>query len=121
MQHQREAGSANEKHCFYLGSAGSVASLIVPDEYVFWFMNFFSGAWTSLTLIVLSRIVYELTKSVKASLLAVLTFGLSHMVWYSSTMSEVYTMSLFFIALETFIFIKFIKTSENGYLIPLAF
>jgi hypothetical protein len=43
------------------------------------------------------------------------------MVWYSSTMSEVYTMSLFFIALETFIFIKFIKTSENGYLIPLAF
>jgi glycosyltransferase involved in cell wall biosynthesis len=107
-------------HPLYI-MVGSVASLIVPEQYVFWFMNFFSGVWTSLTLIVLSRIVYELTKSVKASLLAVLTFGLSHMVWYSSTMSEVYTMSLFFIALETFIFIKFIKTSENGYLIPLAF
>jgi hypothetical protein len=107
-------------HPLYIMS-GSILSQFIPEQFLFWFLNFFSGLWMSLALGVSYKLVYELTNSVKASCLAVLTLGLSHIAWFSSTMSEVYTMSLFFISVETLCLLKFLKTRERGYLIPLAF
>ena len=101
--------------------AGNVFSRFLPENVLLWGLNFFSGIWMALALAVLRKTVYEATDSAKAALLAVLTLGFSHMAWFSSTMSETYTMSLFFIALETLSLVKFLKTGNWGYVVPLAF
>lgn len=47
-------------------------------------------------------------------------FGLSHCAWWMSCVAEVYTMSLTFIALETYCLLRFWDDRRDWWLVPLA-
>ena len=48
-------------------------------------------------------------------------FGLAHCVWWMSCVAEVYTMSLVFIAAETFCLMRFCEKRSGAWLVALAF
>lgn len=61
--------------------------------------------------------LFLLTRSVALSFL----FGLSHMLWWLSCITEVQTMNLAFIVLETILIFKFLDTDKPTWLIIAAF
>ncbi len=74
--------------------------------------NIMSALWMALTLRVFFRVAYALSKSVTAAALATLTFGFAHMTWWLSTITEIYTMSLFFIACEIDYTVRVLRDKE---------
>ncbi len=62
-------------------------------------LNLMSALWMALTIRIFLRIAGDYVGT-KYALLAALTLAMSHMTWWLSTISESYTMALFFIASE---------------------
>lgn len=80
-------------HPAYIAAAELFASLF-PETLVFFALNLFSGIGMVLALLLLARVLASLGVRTSAILGATLTLGLAHMVWWMSTIAEVYTWSL---------------------------
>lgn len=93
---------------WFCGILGKYCSIDLPLA-----ANLMSGFWMALTLHVFYRTAQFLTGSVKAAILATLTLGFSHVVWWLSTIAEVYTMSLFFIACEIGLMVRILRGGEG--------
>ena len=65
-------------------------------------LNLASAFWMALALGFVYRAALRLSGSRTAATLATIGLGLSHMAWWLSTVAEVYTLSLFFLAGEAF-------------------
>lgn len=76
--------------------------------------NLCSAFWMGLALCVFQRIAFMLTKSSGASILATLTLGGAHMVWWLSTITEIYTLTTFILACETWCAISALQSKIPG-------
>ena len=100
---------------------GSAFSSLFAGTARFWAMNAMSGLFMALAVGGTFCCVKTLTHSMTASLLAALTLGCSHMIWWLSTLAEVYTLSLFFITAETYCLIKTLRSPHLRGFLLLAF
>lgn len=78
-------------------------------------VNLCSALWMGLALCVFQRIVFSLTRSDFASILATLTFGGAHMVWWLATITEIYPLSLFLLACETLCAVSVLQSKKLGW------
>lgn len=76
--------------------------------------NLCSAFWMGLTLCIFQRIAFMLTRSSWAAILATLTLGGAHMVWWLSTITEIYTLSLFILSCETWCVISSLQSKDPG-------
>ena len=88
-------------HPLFVWTTGFIARLL-PQSARIWLMNAICGVWGALAVGMAYLCARRLARSVPAAVLAALTLGCSHMLWWLSTMSEVYTLSVFLLACETY-------------------
>lgn len=77
-------------------------------------LNLASAFWMALALGFAYRAALRLSRSRSAATLATLALGLSHMAWWLSTVAEVYTLSLFFLAGEVFFVLDAMESGRKG-------
>ena len=77
-------------------------SCLFPASCRFYAINLFSGLGMAFALTFLARLLTLLRLKTSTVILTVLTLGFSHMAWWLSTISEVYTWSLAFLMAELF-------------------
>ncbi len=90
---------------------------ILPKDLWFWGLNVMSGFFASLALFFLGRSARLLGASSQGVLYAVVTLGFSHVLWTMSTLAEVYTLSLFFLSLEVYAGLRFLKGKETRWFV----
>ena len=117
--YQWTLGIARE-HPLYIAGARIWSSLF-PDRLQVWSINLFSGLGMTLALIALAGVLSRLTRSIPATLLALLTLGFSHMVWWMSCMAEVYTWSIAFLLSSLYILYRFLESRSAYFLLLLFF
>jgi hypothetical protein len=100
-------------HPAYIAGAELFTGLF-PSSCRFYALNLFSGLGMTLALTLLARLFVLLKLKPATILVTLLTLGLSHMVWWMSTIAEVYTWSLAFLAAELLCVIKLCK-KETGH------
>lgn len=105
-------------HPVYL-LVGNILSQI-PGGYPF-SLNAFSGIMAAVMLANLSLLASELGFSRRVAVPVIITLGLSHCLWWLSTIAEVYTLSGAFFTLELLCFIRLCKTPSTWRLCQLAF
>lgn len=88
-------------HPLFVWSTGFLSNLL-PQSARIWFMNAICGVWGALAVGMTYLCARRLARSIPAAILAALTLGCSHMFWWLSTMSEVYTLSVFLLACEAY-------------------
>ena len=88
-------------HPLFVWSTGFLARFL-PQSARIWFMNAICGIWGALAVGTTFLCARRLARSIPAAVLAALTLGCSHMFWWLSTMSEVYTLSVFLLACEAY-------------------
>ncbi len=90
---------------------------VLPTEWWFRGLNVLSGFFASLTLYFLGRSARLLGASEQGERCAVITLGFSHILWSMSTLAEVYTLSLFFLSLEVYAGLRFLKGKETRWFV----
>jgi len=98
-------------HPFYIFAARIFAALFPPQDR-FFAINLFSGIGMSVALAFLALILWRLTRNVWAIVIACLTLGLAHMVWWMSTTAEVYTWSSACLLAEVYCLLRVIETES---------
>ncbi len=88
-------------HPLYISLSG-IVSRLVPSSRLLWFLNAMSGFWGALAVGGIFACALRFTDSLRAATLAAVSLGFAHMFWWLSTMSEVYTLSTFLLACETY-------------------
>ncbi len=86
-------------HPSYIAGAELFSSLF-PFSCRFYALNLFSGLGMAVALLLMARILFKLHLKASTVIVAVMTLGLSHMVWWMSTIAEVYTWSIAFLMAE---------------------
>ena len=86
-------------HPLFVSTAHFVFRL-VPEPFRVWSMNAICGIWGALAVGMMFLCAQRFARSTSAAVLAALTIGCAHMFWWLSTMSEVYTLSVFLLACE---------------------
>lgn len=92
---------------------------LFPHAMKLYACSMFSGLCMALALSVLFLVVSRVTSSIGAACVAVLTAGFSHMIWWMSTVAEVYSLSLFFIMVELFLLYLYSQKQSARYLVAL--
>lgn len=86
------SGIARAHPCYIAGA--ELFSSLFPASCRFYALNLFSGLGMVVALLLMARILFELQLKATTVIVAVMTLGLSHMVWWMSTIAEVYTWSI---------------------------
>ncbi len=106
------SGIARAHPCYIVGA--EFFTSLFPKSYFFFAMNLFSGLGMSLALLLLARILAQLQVKISTIILAVMILGLSHMAWWMSTISEVYTWSIAFLMAEVLCVARLCAPPEKG-------
>ena len=99
-------------HPLYIFAARSF-SFLFPEVCRFYAINLFSGLGMSVALVFLALILWSLTRNRWAVIISVATLGLAQMVWWMSTIAEVYTWSVAFLMAEMFCLLKVIEEKRR--------
>ncbi len=86
----------------------------IPFGSVAWRVNLMSAVFGSLAVMLLYFICYKLTKSKSGSFLASIAFGFSVPFWNIATVAEVYTLHIFFIALNLLLLLIWREKQATG-------
>lgn len=100
-------------HPSYIAGA-ELFSLLFPAPCRFYALNLFSGLGMSVALLLLARILSRLQLKPSTILITVITLGCSHMAWWMSTITEVYTWSIAFLMAELVCLLNICTLQDNN-------
>lgn len=106
-------------HPIYI-CAANAWSACFPPSLKLWAISSFSGIGAALSLGLLFTLVKRFTSSSLASFLAVIPVGLSHMMWWLSSVAEVYTWSLAAMGAELLLLLLYLENGRRSSLAGVA-
>ena len=111
------SGIARAHPLYILLGRGFIA--LFPHLLKLYACSMFSGLCMALALSTLFLLVQRITSSLSAAFIAVATAGFSHMLWWMSTVTEVYALSLLFLMGELCLLLLYTRTKRASLLILL--